>query len=102
MKNKQRTMIRKYKFTGFLPSRNPFDWYHDKEKGAFTTSIDVATWNMAPKIGDTITFESKDGKRLKVFINDELVYEATPEKLAEKERITQDIYDNLKKEKGLI
>jgi len=104
-------MKTEYKFTGFMPSGNPFDWYYDGEKKiTFTNSIAVATWDRPPKIGDIITFEREEmvyrnffyERKERVFINGELVYEETPEKLIKQGEIVKNIYDKLKREKGLI
>lgn len=98
--------IVEYEFTGFYPSGNPFLWYYDENKRAmFETSINVQTWDKNPKIGDKIKYE-KSGQynqiTEKVWINNLLVYVRSHEKEAEIERITDNIYYNLKKEKNLI
>lgn len=100
--------IKEYTFTGFAPSGNPFLWYFDENKRtAFETSIDVATWDKKPEVGDKIKYEKipdHNGYCIvtnKVWINDELVYVRTKEKEIQKERITDSIYSDLIRKKGL-
>lgn len=70
---------REYTFTGFMPSGNPFKWYYDENKRtAFTTSIDVESWDKAPVKGDKITFVDED-----VYINGKLVFKNSPKKQKE-------------------
>lgn len=93
-----------YTFTGFMPSGNPFLWYYDKFKNtAFTTSVSVATWSEEPKIGDKIKFEKSgdyNEKTERIFINNKLVFEYSGEKEKQKEAIYDQIYCDLKTEKG--
>ena len=95
-----------YTFTGFMPSGNPFSWYYDENKHtAFTTSIEVSTWDKEPKKGDKIKM-IKSGHYNEVleqvFINDHQVYQRSAEKEKQKHETSDAIYDNLKREKGFI
>lgn len=88
-----------YTFTGYYPSGNPFLWLYDEyQKTMFTTSIQVSTWDREPKIGEKIRFEN-DGK---IFIGEELVFTPSEQKKQEYESKEREIYDNVKRSKGLI
>jgi len=90
-----------------MPSGNPFLWYYDETMPcAFTTSIQVSTWKKAPKKGDKITIhrdmDTPCADDVKVFINDELVFEKTAETERQEKEITKNIYDDLKRSKDFI
>lgn len=68
-----------YKYTGNMPSKNPFLWYFDhNESTAFDTSENSKNWIEQPKIGDVITyFKSGSFNEIteRVLINNKIVYE---------------------------
>jgi hypothetical protein len=97
-----------YTFTGFMPSGNPFLWYYDENKStAFATSMQVQTWDKEPQVGDKIRmvadgWDNRGWIYSAIYINDKLVYRHSDEKIKEQEKITDDIYTELKRSKGLL
>lgn len=98
-----------YTFTNYMSSGNPFAWFADNTKEyqiSFCTSLDTDQWDQELRIGDKVTLW-RDGNTtnndiVKASINGKIVFELTPEKAEQKRLRTEAIYDNLKREKGLI
>jgi hypothetical protein len=96
------TTISEYVFTGYMPSGNPFLWFYDENKRtSFATSFD--TWTDKLKRGDRVKMERDSNNHTsKVWANGVLIYEKNDKDIADSNARAEQIYDNLKREKGLI
>lgn len=92
-----------YTFTGFMPSGNPFVWYYDEHrKTAFTTSLDVGTWDARPEIGDKIKIvRNATHEDQEVYINGKRVYTKSAAKDKQRQVTSDTLYADLAKSKGL-